>query len=108
MVLSEKQKRALNGMDRTGLIDVNMRWPNKIVPYVLSDVFNDEQKAYIEAGLAELARVSCLTFIPRIDEENYVRVNVRMISISICFDNYLRAKKKYFPMRPGSGWRMLE
>ncbi len=80
MVLSEKQERALKkGMDRTGLIDVNMRWPNKVVPYVLSEVFNDEQKNQIEAGLAELARVSCLTFTPRTDEVNFVRVNVRII-----------------------------
>lgn len=75
MVLSENQKRVLNGLERTGLIDVNMRWPNKIVPYVLSDVFNDEQKNHIEAGLRELERVSCLTFVPHTDEVNYVRVN---------------------------------
>lgn len=77
MVLSEQQKRLLKGMDRTGLIDVNMRWPNKVVPYVLSDVFSDEQKSHIEAGLRELERVSCVTFVPRTDEVNYVRVNVR-------------------------------
>lgn len=77
MVLSEKQERALKGLDRTGLIDVNMRWPNKVVPYVLSEVFNDEQKAHIETGLRELERVSCLTFVPRTDEVTYVRVNVR-------------------------------
>lgn len=78
MVLSEKQKRLLKGMDRTGLIDANMRWPNKVVPYVLSDVFNDEQTSHIEAALRELERVSCLTFVPRTDEVNYVRVNVRI------------------------------
>lgn len=78
MVLSEKQERVLKGMDRTGLIDVNMRWPDKIVPYVLSDVFDDAQKEHIEKGLQELERVSCLTFVPHTDEVNYVRVNVRM------------------------------
>lgn len=79
MVLSEQQKRVLKSLERTGLIDVNMRWPNRVVPYVLSDVFSDEQKSYIESGLAELARVSCLTFVPRTDEQNYVRVNVRKL-----------------------------
>lgn len=78
MVLSEKQKSVLKGMDRTGLIDVNMRWPNKVVPYLLSDVFSDEQKSHIEASLRELERVSCLTFVPRTDEVNYVGVNVRI------------------------------
>lgn len=78
MILSAKQQRLLKGMDRTGLIDVNMRWPNKVVPYVLSDIFNDEQKNHIEAGLRELERVSCLTFVRRTDEVNYVRVNVRI------------------------------
>jgi len=75
MVLSEKQERLVKGMERTGLIDVNMRWPNKVVPYVLSDVFNEEQKNHIEAALRELERVSCLTFVPQTDEVNYVRVN---------------------------------
>lgn len=79
MILSEKQERALKGMERTGLIDVNMRWPNKVVPYLVSEVFNDEQIAQIRAGLDELERVSCLTFVPRTDEVNYVRVNVRTI-----------------------------
>lgn len=79
MILSEKQERLLKGMERTGLVDANMRWPDKVVPYVLSDVFNDDQKAHIEAGLRELARVSCLTFIPRTEEVNYVRVNVRFL-----------------------------
>lgn len=78
MVLSAKQERALKGMERTGLIDVNMRWPNKVVPYVLSDVFDDEQKNHIVAGLRELERVSCLSFVERTDEVNYVRVNVRI------------------------------
>lgn len=89
MVLSEKQKRVLKGMDRTGLIDVNMRWPNKVVPYLLSDVFSDEQKSHIEAALRELERVSCLTFVPRTDEVNYVRVNVR-IFIEYCKDQMLK------------------
>lgn len=79
MVLSAKQQRVLKGMDRTGLIDVNMRWPNKVVPYVLSDVFSNEQKSHIEAGLRELERVSCLSFVERTDEVNYVRVNVRIV-----------------------------
>jgi len=75
MLLSEQQERVLKGLDRTGLIDVRMRWPNKVVPYVLSDDFNDEQKAHIEAALGELERVSCLTFVPRTDEVHFVRVN---------------------------------
>lgn len=79
MVLSEQQERVLKGMERTGLIDINMRWPNNVVPYVLSDVFNVEQQAHIEAGLRELERVSCLTFVPRTEEANFVRVNVRFL-----------------------------
>jgi len=75
MVLSEKQERVLKGMDRTGLVDVNMRWPDRVIPYVISDVFNAAQVDYIERGLRELERVSCLTFVPRTNEVNYVRVN---------------------------------
>lgn len=76
MVLTTDQERMLNGLDRTGLIDLNYRWPNNTVPYVLSDIFNQAQKDYIELGLRELERVSCVHFVTRTDEANFVSVEV--------------------------------
>lgn len=76
MVLTTDQELMLNGMDRTGLIDTSYRWPNNTVYYILSDIFSQEQKDYIELGMRELERVSCVHFVPRTTEENYVSVEV--------------------------------
>lgn len=74
--MTADQERMLNGLDRTGLIDTSYRWPNNTVPYELSDIFSQEQKDYIELGLRELERVSCVTFVRRTTEETYVSVEV--------------------------------
>jgi len=74
MVLTPAQERMLNGLDRTGLIDTSFRWPNNTVYYTISDIFNQAQSDYIEEGLRELERVSCLRFIPRTTQEAYVSV----------------------------------
>lgn len=76
MVLTIDQERMLNGLDRTGLIDTSYRWPNNTVPYILSDIFSQEQKDYIELGMRELERVSCVLFVPRTTEETFVSVEV--------------------------------
>lgn len=83
IVLTAEQERMLNGMDRTGLIDTSYRWPNNTVPYVLSDIFSQEQKDYIELGLREIERVSCLSFVRRTTEENFVGVEVSIIDWDI-------------------------
>lgn len=81
MVLTKEQEQMLTGIGpsdtgRTGLIDTRYRWPDNIIPYVLSDVFDQEQVDHIIKGLRELERVSCLTFVERTTEFTYVEVTV--------------------------------
>lgn len=78
MVLEEKQKQALLGLERTGLINESYRWPDGVVPYVLADgFFNQAQVDQIERGLRAIEVASCIRFVPHTDEENYVEVIVR-------------------------------
>lgn len=79
MVLTVDQEQMLSGLDRTGLIDLSYRWPNNTVPYILSDIFSQAQKDYIELGLRELERVSCVYFVPRTTEEDFVSVEVSKV-----------------------------
>jgi len=74
MVLTSDQERMLNGLDRTGLIDTSYRWPNNTVAYILSDIFSQPQRDYIELGLREIESVSCIRFVERTTEETYVSV----------------------------------
>lgn len=83
MVLEEKQRRALLGLEKTGLINTNYRWPNGVVPYVLADgYFTQGQVEQIERGLRAIEAASCIRFVNRTVEENYVEVIVSEILIS--------------------------
>lgn len=67
-----------SGGGRTGLIDVNYRWPDNTVVYEFNpEPFNDEQVAHILLGMREIEAISCVRFRERTDEENYVQINVR-------------------------------
>ncbi|KAJ6647407.1 Meprin A subunit beta [Pseudolycoriella hygida] len=75
MVLEERQRRALLGLEKTGLINTDYRWPDGIVPYVLADgYFTQGQKDQIERGLKAIEDASCIRFVPHTNEENYVEI----------------------------------
>lgn len=74
MVLTAAQKENLLGAGRTGLVDTRYRWPDNVIPYTLSDVFDEAQVAHIERGLREIEEATCLHFVLRTTETNYVRV----------------------------------
>lgn len=77
MVLDERQKRAVLGLEKTGLINLNYRWPNATVPYVYADgYFTQAQIEHIERELRLIEGASCVRFVHRTDEANYVEVIV--------------------------------
>lgn len=79
MVLTAEQTHNLNSpadVGRTGLIDTNYRWPDNTVPYELSDVFDAAQVAHIERGLREIEQATCLRFVRRTTEADYINVTV--------------------------------
>lgn len=76
IILTPEQEQQLFGYGRTGLIDLRYRWPGNSVPYSLSSVFDPGQRAYIELGLRRLESVTCLRFVPRTNQTNYVQVTV--------------------------------
>jgi len=75
MVLEESQKRALLGLEKTGIINPIYRWPGGVVPYVLADgYFSQAQVDQIESGLRAIEDASCIRFVRRTDEQHYVQV----------------------------------
>lgn len=62
---------------RNGLNDEKYSWPNHTVVYEITDDFDEEQRDFIRKALDEMEAVTCLKFIPRTDEESYIRVTVR-------------------------------
>lgn len=61
---------------RNGLSDEKYSWPNHTVVYEISEDFDEEKKDYIKEALADMEAVTCLKFIPRTNEESYIKVTV--------------------------------
>lgn len=76
MMLSEEQLEAIFSPARNGLISTKYRWPKKTVPYQLSMDHTKEQRDYIELALKTIESVSCVKFVRRTNQWNYVDVTV--------------------------------
>lgn len=79
MVLTNEQKEAIFGIQivpLTGTLDARSRWFNKQIPYVLSDAFTQTQKNDIRAALDTLESVSCLIYVVRTNQADYITVTV--------------------------------
>lgn len=76
MRLTEEQKEILFSPAKNGLILTKFRWPNKTVPYTLPKSLSHPQKIQTELALRTLESVSCVKFVERTDESDYVEVIV--------------------------------
>lgn len=76
MELTAEQLEAIYSPARNGIIDDYYHWPNKTVPYQLSDEHTKEQNDYIELALRTIESVSCVKFVRRTNEYDYVEVTV--------------------------------
>lgn len=65
------------GLQRTGLVNENYRWPNNTVTYEISSAFEPDRVESIELGLRRIEEVTCIRFVKRTNEVNYVFVTVR-------------------------------
>lgn len=74
--LTPEQYRALFEpiTQRNGLVNVARRWPDNIVPYEFSNQQDDAQKAYIVLALQRIMDVTCIRFVPRTTEVDYVEI----------------------------------
>lgn len=61
---------------RNGLIATKYRWPNKTLIYQMSEDHTKEQRDYIEKALKTLESVSCVKFVKRTNEKNFVEITV--------------------------------
>lgn len=76
MRLTDEQIKMLYSPARNGLISTRYRWPNKTVPYTLPRDLSQPQKNQIELALRTMESISCVKFVERTDENDYVDVIV--------------------------------
>lgn len=84
VLLSKEQLDELFVEPRNGLIPTKYRWPNKTITYQLDMDYTQEQRDYIENALKTIESVSCVKFIRRTDEMDYVDVTVSFFSFLNC------------------------
>ncbi|KAG5673251.1 hypothetical protein PVAND_003314 [Polypedilum vanderplanki] len=79
--LTPEQEQALltggrNG--RTGILDLNFRWPkigNLVhVPYVISSEYSSKERKMIIDAMDEIHEKTCIRFVPRTNQIDYVNV----------------------------------
>ncbi|XP_020289310.1 zinc metalloproteinase nas-4-like [Pseudomyrmex gracilis] len=60
---------------RNGLKRESARWPNGVVPFVISPYFNDQQRQVIQDAMDDYHRHTCIRFKPYTGEEqDYIRI----------------------------------
>ena len=50
------------------------RWPNSVLYYTIDAAFTNDERAIIAAGIANIQDNSCIEFVPRTDEFDYVDI----------------------------------
>ncbi|XP_059620601.1 zinc metalloproteinase nas-7-like [Phlebotomus argentipes] len=86
ILLTDTQKQQIFDVmvdGRTGLLNPRYRWPGNILYYQYADEVTPTQREWIDFALANMTGETCLTFVPRTNNEpDYVRVTT---SSSGCF-----------------------
>lgn len=59
---------------RNGLATPTRRWPNGVVPYEIQDQFSAKELATIQIAIAEFHYYSCIRFVPRTNQTDYVSI----------------------------------
>lgn len=82
MILNQEQMEIISTPERNGLILVKYRWPNKTVAYQLNANHTQQQRDFIEISLKTLESISCLKFVRRTNEEQFVNLTVSFFSLN--------------------------
>uniref|UniRef100_A0A1L8DQE2 Metalloendopeptidase n=1 Tax=Nyssomyia neivai TaxID=330878 RepID=A0A1L8DQE2_9DIPT len=77
ILLTERQKQEIFDEmvgSRVGLLNPRYRWPENTMYYEYADEVNAEQRAWIDLGLKNMSDHTCLRFVPRTTQTDYVFV----------------------------------
>ncbi|XP_053680121.1 astacin-like [Anopheles nili] len=72
MDIMERPPRQRNGVSLGA--SPNSRWPNAVVPYVVTGSFTSDQISVIQSAMGNIAASTCVRFVPRTSEELYISI----------------------------------
>ncbi|GFV81034.1 zinc metalloproteinase nas-15 [Trichonephila clavipes] len=55
-----------------------LRWPNAVVPYTLDQIYSESEKQLIRSAMDEFEKQTCIKWIEKTDEDNYVEIYSEM------------------------------
>ncbi|XP_050727620.1 zinc metalloproteinase nas-4-like isoform X2 [Eriocheir sinensis] len=67
-------KQSSARMGRSAMIDIHRRWPNGIIPYVISQAYDKYARGTIAKAMSEFHIKSCIRFVPRTIEKDYIHI----------------------------------
>ncbi|XP_046647129.1 zinc metalloproteinase nas-1-like [Daphnia pulicaria] len=76
----DKQDPGLFGGDmklsggKTGIVSLKERWPDALIPYTISASYTPRQREIIASAMNALHQNTCIRFVPRASEKDYVRI----------------------------------
>uniref|UniRef100_A0A182W0X2 Metalloendopeptidase n=1 Tax=Anopheles minimus TaxID=112268 RepID=A0A182W0X2_9DIPT len=70
--IMERAEKQRNGVALSAF--PNARWPNALVPYVISGTFTAAQQSVIESGMAQIAGATCVRFVARTTQTIYLTI----------------------------------
>ncbi|KAG8192042.1 hypothetical protein JTE90_025308 [Oedothorax gibbosus] len=60
--------------DKNAVRNENLKWPGGIVPYTIARDFGKKGRQEIKRAVNEFARHSCVKFVPRTDQRDYLSI----------------------------------
>lgn len=62
------------GTSKNAIIETEKRWPNGVVPYVISGSYDDSERGYIAMAMKNFHESTCIRFVPRSHEKDYIHI----------------------------------
>ncbi|XP_069936402.1 zinc metalloproteinase nas-13-like [Cherax quadricarinatus] len=59
---------------RNAVNEIDRRWPNGVIPYVISSSYNKQERATIAMAVSKYHSTTCIRFVPRTVERDYIHI----------------------------------
>jgi len=73
-LVAKSKSKNKNPTPKNAIKDMTLRWPEGVIPYVISSKFSVYERSVIARAIIEYRNNTCLRFVPRTSERDYVHI----------------------------------